>query len=254
MLRQYTQIFQSEIYKILHSSLLYVHLLIPVLGMTVFLSYFSFASRSEVDNISLYIESLALVFPFLIAVVTAMSSEMEAHAGFFQRLLTVPFAKSKIHLSRLLILLIMGFLATILAVMGFAVIFIRMGNHGFSASFYAEVAVLLFIGNLPLYLLHYMLSFSFHKGVGIGIGIVGSLLSALMVTGLGDNIWFCVPWGISMRLCCILLGSQVLGKDFFIWPGVDKSFIYITVASIVLLIVLVLWCRRWEAPQYELEA
>ena len=48
--------------------------------------------------------------------------------------------------------------------------------------------------------------FSLGKSVSMGIGIVGSLLSALLVTGLGDFIWKFLPWGWGVRFMdyCVL--------------------------------------------------
>ena len=49
-------------------------------------------------------------------------------------------------------------------------------------------------------MIQYLVVFYFGKGASIGIGIIGSLISALMLTGLGDGIWQVIPWAYSMRL------------------------------------------------------
>ena len=49
-----------------------------------------------------------------------------------------------------------------------------------------------------------MISFRFGKNTCIGLGAVGSLLAALLQTGLGTGIWFVIPYGI-----CLLYTSML---------------------------------------------
>ena len=50
-------------------------------------------------------------------------------------------------------------------------------------------ALLLWGSSVPLYLWQLILAFQFGKGVSIGAGIISGLISALMLTGLGDYVW-----------------------------------------------------------------
>ena len=50
-------------------------------------------------------------------------------------------------------------------------------------------ALLLWGSSVPLYLWKLILAFQFGKGVTIGAGIISGLISALMLTGLGDYVW-----------------------------------------------------------------
>ena len=83
-----------------------------------------------------------------------------------------------------------------LAVLGFGVAFRMMGNGGFPIVFYVKAAILLFCGNITLYGISYLVSFQFSasKGAGIGVGIVGSLVAALMQTG---------AWRSGLVLCAL---------------------------------------------------
>ncbi|TCO68687.1 lantibiotic protection ABC transporter MutG family permease subunit [Marinisporobacter balticus] len=112
---------------------------------------------------------LAMVFPLLIGIITGIASEQELEAGSFQMLLCTPSKKYIPHLGKLAVLLLFG------------IVFRAMGNVFLPISLYLKAAILLFLGNVPLYMLQYILSFAFGKGIGMGFGIIGSLLSALLL-------------------------------------------------------------------------
>ncbi|MFN6991650.1 MAG: ABC transporter permease, partial [Fervidobacterium sp.] len=57
-----------------------------------------------------------------------------------------------------------------------------------------------FIGFLPIIILHVFVSFKWGMGYSIGLGIVGTLLSAIVTAGLGHKIWFLIPWSIPSLL------------------------------------------------------
>lgn len=245
-MKQYVRLFQSELYKLLHSSLAYVHLFVPILGITVFLAYYTISPWDEPEKVSGYLQILAMIFPVLIAVITTITSDMEAQTGFFQGLLGVPCEKKVIHITKLGVLLMFGLISALMAVVGFGILFHWMGNISFSTSFYIKAAVLLFSGNIPLYIVHYMISFAFPKGMGLGLGIVGSLLTALLLTGLGDRIWYYLPWGISIRMCSIFVENEVENLIFTEWTGVRNGLGFMIAASIFLFLLFIFWGIKWE--------
>lgn len=247
-MKQLIKILKSELYKLVHSSLIYIHLVVPVLGIAVFLTYYTFSPWDETEKITAYLQAVAIVFPLLIAIITTITAEQEAKAGFFQPLQIVPCHKSIIHLIKCFLLLVMGFFSTMLAVIGFEKLFCLTENTPFLTSFYIKAAILLFVGNIPLYLLQYIVGFAFHKGVGIGMGIVGSLLSALMQTGLGDTIWYYLPWGISSRLCGTFVVCRSFDIPFWDCINVEKGVLFMVLAIMLLLIFLILWSKNWEIP------
>ena len=65
--------------------------------------------------------------------------------------------------------------------------FYIMGNDSIEISFYYKETLIVFSSNILLYMIQYLVVFYFGKGASIGIGIIGSLISALMLTGLGDG-------------------------------------------------------------------
>lgn len=244
-MRAFIKNFMSEIYKINHSKLLWIHVIIPALVIGVFAIYYKYSAWDEFDKISAYIQVLALSFPFLIGLITVISCEMEEQAGNFQFLL-INQSKTRAHISKLIALLFYGLTATIFAVVGFGIIFSLQGNHILKILIYFQLALIILVSTLPIYLIHYLIAYKIGKSAGIITGIVGSLLSALLLTGLGDGIWNILPWGTLVRFCSIFLESNKMQVSIFQYPLVFKAVINLIITSTVLMIVLVIWAKKWD--------
>jgi ABC-2 type transport system permease protein len=93
-------------------------------------------------------------------------------------------------------------------------------------------------------MIQYLVVFSLGKGASIGIGIIGSLVSALMLTGIGDGIWRVIPWGYSMRLSYyfVLYNANILIQKDEIIQGIFIMIIFIAIIFISQLI----FSNRWE--------
>lgn len=252
-MKGYIRIIQSEFYKLLHSPVILIHLLVPMLGIAVFLGYYHIVQWEEADKVTTYLQVLAMAFPMLIVVVTTLIRENEEMAGFFQGMFHIPSKKSIIHVTKLFLLLIGGLLASFMAVCGFGILFLQNGNREFLASLYIKAAFLLFSGYIPLYMLQYMLSFSLPKGFGLGVGVFGSLLAALLLTGLGDDIWCYLPWSISIRMCSVLVECEVRNWDYMEWTGAQSGINYILISSILLFFTVIIWAEKWEVPAHDSE-
>lgn len=240
---------QREQFLFWHSPLPLFHLLVPVLGIAVFAAYYTVSPWSEPQKVSAYLQAVAMLFPLFISAATAMGSEREAQAGGFQQMLHVSGSKFSPHLAKLLVFLLYGFLSSMAAVLGFGLVFRCMGNVGFSAAFYAQAACLLFLGNCVLYFLQYLAAFAFGKGMGLGLGIAGSLVSALLLTGLGDGTWPYLPWGTGMRLSVLWVARG--GSDFFARLDVQTAFCIMIAQSLLLLAATLVWSVRWEGRKCE---
>ena len=126
-------------------------------------------------------------------------------------------------------------MACLLAVVGFAVVY-RFFPEGtvFPFSVYLQEAVLIWLGQAVVYLLHLALSLRFGKTVSIGVGTAGSLLAFLMLTGLGDGIWMFFPWAWSCRGCSyLLLYAAGSGPNFTLNPSVKMGGIFCLVMDVM---------------------
>ncbi|MEG1820441.1 MAG: lantibiotic immunity ABC transporter MutG family permease subunit, partial [Oscillospiraceae bacterium] len=200
---------KSDLYKILHTPIALIHLVVPVIGITLFLWYYSFSPWGELNKLSGYIQILSVAFPMLIGIITSMLSEIEQQAGEFYSALTTAKKKCVSHISKIVLLVALGGISALFTLVGFGVGFIKLGYTTLSLMFYVKTAMLLTISVIPLYLLQYIISFVFGKGFSIGLGIVGSLVSALLLTGLGEGVWYYTPWGIAARFSESLLLSSL---------------------------------------------
>ncbi len=244
-MKQFIRAIKSDIYKMVHSQVLLIHLLVPLFGMAVFLAYYTISPWGESQKVTAYLQVLAMAFPMLIGIVTVMVSEQESQAASCQMMLSTPSKRYIPHFAKLIVIFLFGFLSSIIAVFGFGIVFWLMGNVVFPLSLYIKLAILLFFGNLTLYILQYIVSFAFGKGTGLGLGIVGSLLSALLMTGLGDRVWTFLPWSIAIRFCSMFVESKVTNVSFVSLPGVTEGMMFIVLTSVIMLFILVFWSTRW---------
>lgn len=204
---------KANLYKMYHSKLLWIHLLLPLAAAVIFNVYFLTASWSEPEAAKLYIQVVAIAFPLMIAIVTTLVYEADAEAGSFCMFHTLADRKVKGHIGNLLALLLYGSGACILAVIGFEMLY-RGGivfGEGVAGmvleiesvlplSFYVEITCLLFGVHIAGYLLQYILCYTCGKAISLGWGIVGLLLSPLLYLGIGDRIWKWIPCSYGIRM------------------------------------------------------
>ncbi|MCI8782918.1 MAG: lantibiotic immunity ABC transporter MutG family permease subunit [Dorea sp.] len=188
---------QGELWKMRHTWIPVLHILIPVLGILVFLYYYSFAAWSDEGKISGYIQVLSIAFPLIISGICSMSVEME-EKGHFQTFLGVAVNRRNPLLAKWIVLSGMGFAAILLAVLGFAGGFRALsGKAALSAGQYLALACVLWMEGADLYLLHLFLNLEFSKSISLCVGTSELVISALFLTGLGEGRWQYFPctWG-----------------------------------------------------------
>ncbi len=197
-MKEYCRCLKSDIYKLRHSWYFAVHLLFPVLGAVLMLLYSRFSSGSARNKLAAFVQIIAAAFPFAISIVCQIIAEQELQAGHFQNMLTLPDRKKAI-LSKLAILLMSGLFSAALSAVLFGVPFSYMTGTKLPVKFFILIPVVLWAGNIMIYGLHLILAFRFGRNPGISIGVMGSLLSALLQTGMGDGRWFVIPYGLGIR-------------------------------------------------------
>lgn len=246
---------KSNFYQFFHSSLWKLNLFVPLSGIFLFLSYYSISIVDDYNKLSAYIQVLSVSFPFLIGIITSIVAENEKSAGNFQLLLSLPTKKYISHFAKLVILILFGFLSATLALVGFGIgfeiDFSKINDTAFPNLFYFKTAMLLSFSVLPLYVLQYIVSFFCGKGMCLGLGIVGSLVSTLLLTGLGERIWYLNPWGIAGRFSHTLLTSNVENIDFMNDNGIVESIVFVLISLVLLLTLLIILSNRWDGRNSE---
>ena len=246
-MKLFFRLLKGDFQKIRHTSIFWIHVAIPIIGVILFLSYYSFSGWSTEAKVSGYLQALSRAFPLLIGIISAMIVDQEALAGHFQVLL---MAKTKYlsFLSKLCMLLLMGFGSIILAVGGFAFgLEFLLHENSFSITFYCNMILILFFSEIFLYILHIICSFRFGTGASIGLGIAETLISTIMLTQLGDKDWKWIPCGWSGRFCDYYLECKTSVGDISDFIIQFKSGAIICFAmTLILLVGSILWFHYFE--------
>lgn len=257
---------KSNLYKMVHSHLLWIHILVPVATCAIFNIYFASVDRAEAENVSLYLQAIALAFPIMIAVVTTLLYEADRGAGQFQVISMLPTDKAKGHIGNLSALLLHGGITNLLAVVGFAILYRGIGvqfsenqNYLFPITFYIKASGIFFVINIIGYLIQYMLCYTFGRGISLVTGTTGTLLAALLYLGIGDLIWKWVPSSYGMRMISyylIMNDEPSNGSSYLLQYATGEFHMGKKVIAAVLLLAVslfIVWGNRWEAARVEEE-
>lgn len=248
---QLIKLIKADIMKFKSTQMIWMHLYIPLLGLIIFLGYYSFTPWSNFSKISVYLQVLCIVFPILIGIITSMVADQEYTAGGFQNILINSEPKYLTFVSKLILLLLLGTLSSILAVVGFYIGYSFIGNNIFPINTNLSIVGILIGSNVFQYILHFFLSYRFSKGVSIGVGIAESLASALFLTGMGDGRWPFVPSSWSIRFVGSLLMKYQNGSNVFIDSDLRSGIIISIAATIFFFIIMLVWFTRWEGKKLE---
>lgn len=179
----------ADILKMKGTPVILAHILIPIIISGVFLLYYSFSVWNDATKIMAFYQAVGAGFPVLIGIFCANMAAQEKHAGGFQNLLALPH-KITAFLSKLCLLLLFGMFSVLFTAVLFGYGFCQTLGHGsLSIGLCITAALIMWCSSIPLYLWQMILAFQFGEGVSVCAGIVSSLVSALMLTGLGKFIW-----------------------------------------------------------------
>ena len=205
----------ADLRKTKHLPIRLAHSLIPVGTSILFLIYYTHSAWDNDTKIVAYFQVLGMGLPLLTGLFCAMLAEQEFSAGGFQNMLSVQ-KRMAVFFSKLSVLLLFGIFAVLLASALFGTgYFFWMGQQSVGYLFYWKAALVLMGSSIFSYVLHLFLAFNFHSGVTIMLGFVESLLSALLLTGMGEGIWMYVPAAWASRFVTLLFYYE----KFFVMNG-----------------------------------
>lgn len=230
----------ADLRKMKGTYVILAHLLIPIINSVVFLTYYLLSTWNENMKVIAFYQVDGAGLPVLIGIFTASVMEQEESAGSFQNLLSLP-DKLEAFLSKLLLLLILCLCSVLLAAIIFGIGFGRISSSDIvSMKVCIFAALFLWGSSIPLYLWQMFLAFQFGKGVSIGVGIVSGLISALMLTELGDYVWkyifVCWPGRIPYTYLKSAFGEADVGEfisGFLIFTGISMIYYF-------------WWANHWE--------
>lgn len=237
----------ADLLKMKGTPITLAHILIPVITSGLFLLYYSFSAWNENTRIIAFYQAVGAGFPVLIGIFTAGVTKQEQNAGGFQNLLTLP-KKTVAFLSKVLLLLIFSMISVLLTAVIFGVGFCRILQSNIaSIGICMMAALIMWCSSIPLYVWQMILAFQFGEGISIGAGILSGLVSALMLTGLGDYIWkyTFVSWTgrIPYTYLKLALGESGAINEL---KAVITIYCILTVTS---MIYYLLWASRYEGSK-----
>ncbi|MNV84374.1 hypothetical protein D3C71_1782420 [compost metagenome] len=113
-------------------------------------------------------------------------------------------------------------------------------------AFYWSSALILSGSTVFLYLLHGFISLRFGRGPSIGTGITGSLIAALLLTGLGEGPWPYVPFAWAARFTSIWTVTSSGTPLESAASETDTAILVCTAATLLAASLSCLWFQRWE--------
>lgn len=238
------KILRADFCKIKGTSVMFSHILIPVMISAVFLLYYTFSPWDVSTKLGAFYQTIGSGLPVLIGIFAASVMEQEQNAGNFQNMLLVP-NKRTTFLTKLSLLLFLCLVSILLTAIIFGFVFGKMTDSDISNLYICiQLSVALWLSSIPLYIWQIILAFQFGKGMSVSVGIATGLINALMLTGLGDYIWryVFVSWTgrIPYTFLRILHGQTGAYKELLtVLP-------YYCVLNVLSMIYYLLWTGHWE--------
>ena len=248
---------RGNMYKILHTRILLIHILVPLAGILVFSAYYSYSPIKEQEKVMLYIQAVAMAFPLMASIVVTQLYELDLKAGGFFNLLSVPCSKTGAHMGNFISLIVLGFLADIMAIAGFGAVFRRIGFTELPFSAFMNLGFIVFGANIAVYMIQYIVCFMLGKGVSLGLGILGTLLAPLMYLGLGEALWRFLPpaYGIRLSMYYFKLKYGMLMGDTsgYALENYNKGIRTVITVTLLTVVAFVIWSYKWQNTRQDEE-
>ena len=232
---------RSDFYKFKHTSMIWIHLFIPLVIAALFSVYYCVSPWKADAKMSGYFEAIGIGFPIIIGLVCGKAAEQESEAGCFQNIMCLIKSRAVVYASKLIVMLLLSVFAVTIATGVF-----WAGFRAAPFSVYMKAGALLFTGSVFIYILHLFISVKFGRGASIGLGIFESLISALAITGLGDGVWYYIPCTWSARLCDNLIYGWFYHAETAGHIEICTCFKVLIPSVIVAFALSLLWFRRFE--------
>lgn len=245
----------ADIQKVKHTAFLWAHLIAPLVGSGLFLAYISGRASKPLNTYSNFLEAIGVILPLVISILCGIVASQEEKAGKFQVLLGSSIRRETNYISKLLFLMLGNIFAILLAVLTFVLgmkYILHIPNIPYLVFF--QGAGWLIGSSVILYIIYLWVSFTFGLGASSLLGGLGLLVSALMITGLGDGIWKYIPWAWGVRFTDTIGVLQLGDFNSNIKSAVRAEFeqgqIIFILLTIILFVVSIVWFRKWEGKKF----
>jgi ABC-2 type transport system permease protein len=184
----------------------------------------------------------------------------EDSAGEFRRMLIVPLPRNTIYLGKLFMLILITIIDMFVSI-GILLLGIKFlyPRADIQYEMFLQGTIFTIIASLFLYGLYLIISIKFGIGLTMLITAGGTVLGALMQTGMGDKIWDFVPWAWSGRIGIIPVYNlegfakfQNINNNFLkntFTEVVNKGIPIAAISFLVICIIGVAWFKNWEGKK-----
>lgn len=250
----------SEWMKTKRTAFRYIVVLVPILFSILVLAYISVYKIDytfQIKVYELYFETIGIGLLMIAGILTVINVMGEDSAGEFRRLLIVPLSRNTIYLGKLFMIILITIIDMLVSV-GILLIGIKFIYPGAYIQYgvFLEGTIFTTIASLFLYGLYLIISMQFGIGLTMQITVGGTVLGALMQTGLGDKVWQFIPWAWPSRIgimpVCKFEGltkfynvNNVFLKKSFI-EEVTKGMPIAVISFLIICIIGVIWFKKWE--------
>lgn len=234
----------ADFLKMKGTPVILAHILIPIITSGLFLLYYSFSAWNDTTKIMAFYQAVGAGFPVLIGIFCASVASQEKNAGGFQNLFALPH-KITAFLSKVLLLLLFGMFSILLTAILFGYGFCRTPVHSsINIGLCITAALIMWCSSIPLYLWQMILAFQFGEGVSVCAGIVSSLVSALMLTGLGKFIWkfTVISWTAGIPYTCLKLVFGEAGA----YDELKAVLPLYAISTVISMLYYLLWASYFE--------
>lgn len=238
--------FRSEIIKLRHTPIIWLHIVMPILGGVIFVLYFKLYTESQsIDQrLDLILAVISVIFPIIISIVVSMGITLEEE-NHFQLLFTGTKHKGLLVIAKLLLFWILGLLA--LGILFFSIVIAAIISDEYSPLFLRTVLncyMYTSLSCLAIYIFHFWLSMKSGLGASILTGVVESLMVILfsnLPLKLAIN-WGYIPWAWEVNLC----RKEILQFKNQFFNFQQNIILKIVIITIVMLTIYYIWFERWE--------
>lgn len=233
--------------KLYRSSLIWIHLLLPVAVAGAASSYVVLVHPSAEIAASGFIQMLGGLLPLAIGISCGAAEHLEGSAGKFFNMLAVGPSRARQFVAQGFVLWLLGVSSCLLA-WGLFVLVTRVVSP-----VEAYMIGVVFITSIaPLWIIHVVVGMRWGRSATIGVGIAEVLLALLALTGLGDFLWPALPCAWAPRMASAMVYG-VFNPDSnpviaaVIRTGMLASLIYFVGG----LAASIAWFIRWEGTDAE---
>lgn len=229
------KVFLAEIIKTRGTKENSIHIVFPLLWTLLFYFYSQGRNIEYEKELFYFCQSLGILFPFAASLVVALHMEGEKEGGFF---LSLSSGKNRMQFFgiKLLRFLVWGWLSIFFSLFLFSLLK-GQGN----IFLFVKLSLIFILTTVPLYGMCFFIASIFPMSVGLVSGVFSTILSALLLTGLGEGIWPLLPFPWAAIYPSLYLTG---GVDIFhcLWS---------LFVCLLLFIPLLIWYNRWEGRSWE---